>query len=445
MTNAAIEVCRVWKRFRRGETHDSLRDLVPAATRRLIGLRPKGARVASREFWALKDISFQVKPGEIVGIIGANGAGKSTILKILSRILRPNSGRVCLNGRLSALIEVGAGFHPDLTGRENVYLNGTILGMRRAEITRKFDEIVAFAEIEEFIDTPVKRYSSGMYLRLAFAVAAHLEPEILIVDEVLAVGDTRFQRKCLTKMQDVGQQGRTVLFVSHNMPAITRLCERAILLDQGRLIQDGPSPQTVKAYLNSSLGTTAAREWNDPVTAPHGTAARLRAVCLRTADGQITETADIQQPLDIEMQYEVLKPGYVLMPYHHIHNEDGVFLFSAHDLDPAWRYRPRGVGRWVSTARIPGNLLAEGTHFVSTGLMTLDPVIPQFYLRDVMAFQVIDSLDRDSTRGGWAGPMGGVMRPLLEWRTQFTPAPDIHVWTSKNHPDPSSLLASELA
>ncbi len=420
MSDIAIEICHVWKKFRRGEIHDSLRDLVPALVRGVMGRGPKGTDLAEGEFWALTDISFQLKRGEIVGIIGPNGAGKSTVLKILSRILRPNRGQVRVNGHLSALIEVGAGFHPDLNGRENIYLNGAILGMKKAEIDRKFDQIIAFSEIEKFIDTPVKRYSSGMYLRLAFAVAAHLEPEILLVDEVLAVGDTRFQKKCLNKIQEIGRQGCTVFFVSHNLPAVTRLCERAILLDQGRVLQDGPSRQVVGVYMNPILGTTAGREWPDAATAPHGEVARLRAVRLRTQDGRIADVVDIVRPVAIEMEYEVLKSGYVMMPYHHLYNDEGIFLFSAHDLDPAWRCRPRPAGRWVSTVQIPGNLLAEGTLFVSSGLMTLDPVITQFYERDVVAFQVSESLGGSSARGGWVGPMGGVVRPLLEWRTQFT-------------------------
>src|SRR5437867_2163685 len=218
----------------------------------------------SREdIWALRDVNFEIRQGEVVGIIGRNGSGKSTLLKILSRITEPTEGRVSIRGRIASLLEVGTGFHPELTGRENVYLNGAILGMSRAEISRKFDGIVAFAEIEKFLDTPVKRYSSGMYVRLAFAVAAYLEPEILVVDEVLAVGDAQFQKKCLDKMQDVGRQGRTVFFVSHNMPAVTRLCPRAILLDEGRILRDGTSHEIVSMYLRSGLGTTAVREWND--------------------------------------------------------------------------------------------------------------------------------------------------------------------------------------
>jgi lipopolysaccharide transport system ATP-binding protein len=330
------------------------------------------------------------------------------------------------------LLEVGTGFHPELTGRENIYLNGAVLGMKNGEIKDKFDEIVDFSEIEKFIDTPVKRYSSGMYVRLAFAVAAHLEPEILIIDEVLAVGDAGFQKKCLTKMQDIGRQGRTVLFVSHNLPAVTRLCGRAILLDQGKVVQDGPSNQVVGIYMNPILSTTAAREWTDATTAPHGEVARLRAVRLRTEDGEIAEAVDIRRPVAIEIEYEVLKSGCVLMPYYHVYNEEGVFLFSAHDLDADWECRPRPKGHWVSTGQIPGNLLAEGTHFISPGLMTLDPVVTQFYERDVVSFRVIERPGGGLARGGWVGPMGGVVRPLVQWSTHFTPTGSIPAVVGKN-------------
>ena len=422
MTDIAIEISHLWKKFQRGEIHDSLRDLVPALVRRVVRRGPKQSNLGEGEFWALKDVNFQLSRGEIVGIIGPNGSGKSTLLKILSRILRPNSGFVRVNGRVSALIEVAAGFHPDLTGRENVYLNGSILGMKNSEVKRKFDEIVDFSGIEPFIDTPVKRYSSGMYVRLAFAVAAHLEPEVLLVDEVLAVGDARFQRKCLNWMQELGRRGGTVLFVSHNLPAVTRLCERAILLDRGSVLEDGPSNQVVGSYMNPILSTTAAREWPDAATAPRGDIARLRAVRLRMEGREIAEAVDIRRAVAIEMEYEVLKSGWVLMPYHHVHNEEGVFLFSAHDLDTKWGCRPRPEGRWVSTAQIPGNLLAEGTHFVSSGLLTLDSGAPQFYERDAVSFRVIEIPGGSSpARGGWLGPMGGVVRPVLKWGTEFSP------------------------
>lgn len=237
------------------ERYVALRDVIAAAVKSPFTRRTADAAIASREdFWALRDVSFQIASGEVVGIIGRNGAGKSTLLKVLSRITEPSAGRVTLNGRVASLLEVGTGFHPELTGRENIFLNGAILGMSRAEIIRKFDEIVAFAEVERFLDTPVKRYSSGMYVRLAFAVAAHLEPEILIVDEVLAVGDAEFQKKCLGKMQHVSQSGRTVLFVSHNMAAVQALCGRALWLECGRVAHDGPTDEGVTRYLSATLG-----------------------------------------------------------------------------------------------------------------------------------------------------------------------------------------------
>ena len=277
MTEIAVRVDGLSKQYRIGArqgTSGTLRDQMVSNLKSLFGRNGDKSSASndkeSNSIWALKDVSFEVKQGEVLGIIGRNGAGKSTLLKMLSRITEPTSGRIEINGRVSSLLEVGTGFHGELTGRENVYLNGTILGMKRGEIAKKFDEIVAFAGVEQFIDTPVKHYSSGMYLRLAFAVAAHLEPEILIVDEVLAVGDADFQKKCLGKMSSVADQGRTIFFVSHNMPAITRLCNRVIYLDEGKLRLDGTAHDVVKAYLHSGLGTMCSREWPDPVRAPQG-------------------------------------------------------------------------------------------------------------------------------------------------------------------------------
>jgi lipopolysaccharide transport system ATP-binding protein len=375
--------------------------------------------------WALKDISFEVKQGEALAIIGSNGAGKSTLLKILSRITDPYSGRAELYGRVSSLLEVGTGFHQELTGKDNVYLNGTIYGMRKKEVDRKFDEIVAFSGVEKFIDTPVKRYSSGMKVRLAFSVAAHLDPEILIVDEVLAVGDAAFQKKCLNKMQMIEEQGRTILFVSHNMPAVTRLCERTILLEQGKLLEDGPSPQVVANYLSDTSGTGPIREWPDPAKAPGGEVARLRAVRVRKADGRILlaiDTVDITQPFIVEMEYDIIKSGHVLLPNFHFFNEQGIKSFSTNDLDPKWRQRPRPTGTYVSSVLIPGNFLAEGRQHVKAALITLDPVIPQFGIWEAVAFSVVENKNSETARGDYHGNMGGVVRPLLEWRTQFEPS-----------------------
>jgi homopolymeric O-antigen transport system ATP-binding protein len=429
MSEIAVRVNGLSKQYRIGgrkKTYGTLRDQMVSTVQSMLGLNRHGeAHVnnaspkteATDTFWALQDVSFEVKQGEVIGIIGRNGAGKSTLLKALSRITEPTHGRIEISGRVSSLLEVGTGFHGELTGRENVFLNGTILGMKRVEIARKFDEIVAFAEVERFIDTPVKHYSSGMYLRLAFAVAAHLEPEILIVDEVLAVGDVAFQKKCLGKMAGVANEGRTIFFVSHNMPAITRLCERAIYLNQGRLCHDGPSHEVVTAYMNLGLGCMSSREWLDPSKSPGGEIARLRAVRVRTEVGECTEKIDIRKPVGIEMEYEVLKPGYKMQSSIGLYNEEGIHLFEAIDLDPAWRGRIRPPGRYSSTAWIPGNYLAEGTMFVDVDLSTVEPWIVQGIERQAVAFQVIDSCDGDSARGDWAGQLPGAVRPLLKWTT----------------------------
>ena len=428
MSDIAISVKGLSKQYhvsKKREAYKTLRDTLADAfvsplrrIHRLLRGQATGAAKLDETFWALQDVSFEIKRGEVVGIIGRNGAGKSTLLKLLARITKPTQGYADIYGRVGSLLEVGTGFHAELTGRENIYLNGSILGMRKGEVDRKFDEIVAFAEVERFIDTPVKHYSSGMYLRLAFAVAAYLEPEILLVDEVLAVGDARFQKKCLNKMQDVGQHGRTVLFVSHNMPAITRLCERVILLDGGRVLQDGSSYQVIRTYLNSGLGTSAARQWSDLSKAPGNDVVRLRAVRVRTEDGVIAEALDIRRPFGIDIEYQVLKSGYVLVPSLRFFNEDGVHLFTTFDADPAWRLRPRPTGHYVSTAWIPGNLLAEGTLLVGALVNTFDPPIVHVHEPEAVAFQVIDSLEGDAARGDYAGRMRGVMRPLLQWATQ---------------------------
>ena len=411
---------------RQQSSYSTLRETLDGVLRAPFNRLRRSSEKNSEEdtIWSLKDVQFEVKPGEVVGIIGRNGAGKSTLLKILSRITEPTTGRVELYGRVGSLLEVGTGFHPELTGRENIFLNGSILGMSRKEIKHRFDEIVEFAEISKFLDTPVKRYSSGMYVRLAFAVAAYLDPEILLVDEVLAVGDASFQRKCLDKMQDVGQHGRTVLFVSHNMPAVTRLCQRTILLDEGRVLQDGPSHQVVSSYLQSGLGTTAFRSWPNLAKAPGNDVVRLRSVRVRTAEGETADALDIRRPIGIEMKYEVLQPGYVLVPNLHFYNEEGVLVFLVSDKDPAWERSPRPTGQFTSTAWIPGNLLSEGTLIVGAAISTLTPLIVHFYERDAVAFQVIDTMDGDSARGDFAGHVPGVIRPLLAWDTEFVPSTD---------------------
>ncbi len=371
--------------------------------------------------WALRDVSFTVKQGEVLGIIGRNGAGKSTLLKILTRITPPTYGSVEIHGRVSSLLEVGTGFHRELTGRENIYLNGTVLGMKKKEVDRKFDEIVEFSGVGRFLDTPVKRYSSGMAVRLAFSVAAHLEPEILIVDEVLAVGDVAFQKKCINKMQDVRKQGRTVLFVSHNMPAIAMLCTRAILLGEGGIIAEGVTHDVVSAYLTTGVGIPAVREWSDPATAPGRDIARLRSIRVISRDGSPISATDITHDVGIEMAYDVNEPGYLLLPSFCFYDEEGVLIFVSLGQDGAWYRRPCKKGRYISTAWIPGNFLAAGMVFVTGTLNTRSPDTTQFDEAQVIAFSVTDNMGVGTARGDWTGELPGVVRPLLNWSTAFIP------------------------
>lgn len=368
--------------------------------------------------WPLRDVSFDIRKGEVVGIIGRNGAGKSTLLKVLTRITPPTRGSVEIRGKVSSLLEVGTGFHHELTGRENIYLNATILGMAKTEVDRKFDEIVEFSGVERFLDTPVKRYSSGMAVRLAFAVAAHLEPDILIVDEVLAVGDASFQKKCINKMQDVRKAGRTVLFVSHNMPAVNMLCSRAIHLDSGRVVNDGLAHDVINAYLSSGSGVPSTREWNDPQSAPRGEVARLCAVRTVVPGGASVDSVDIRQSVGIRVEYEVIKPGFELMAEVLLYNEEGVAIFESLDQDPAWRRKPRPLGKYASTVWIPGNFLSDGMYFVTCALITRNPDVPQFGQDQVVAFNVTDNMGEGTARGDWSGELAGVIRPLLRWETR---------------------------
>jgi lipopolysaccharide transport system ATP-binding protein len=385
--------------------------------------RLRASNLRKETIWPLKNVSFEIKQGEVVGLIGSNGAGKSTLLKVLTRVTEPTSGRALVNGRVGSLLEVGTGFHPELTGRENIYLSGTILGMKKTEIDQRFDEMVAFADIDKFIDTPVKRYSSGMYVRLAFSVGAHLQPEILIVDEVLAVGDANFQKKCLDKMQDAGEHGRTVLFVSHHMQSIARLCDRAILLNEGTVLRDGPASEVISDYMNSGVGISiGARQWDDLRKAPGTDAIRLRAVRVKKDNDIIADVVDIRESVQIEMEYDVLKAGLTLIPHFSVHNEEGIQLFSAVDNDPAWRGRPRPIGRYVSASCIPGNFFSEGVIIVGAAIDTFRPSIMHFYARDAVSFKVIDHLGGDSARGDFPGKLNGVIMPLLKWNTDYSPA-----------------------
>jgi lipopolysaccharide transport system ATP-binding protein len=370
--------------------------------------------------WALRDVSFEVMRGEVVGVIGRNGAGKSTLLKVLSRITEPTTGTVDIYGRVGSLLEVGTGFHPELTGRENIFLNGAILGMRKMEIARKFDEIVAFAEVEKFIDTPVKHYSSGMYVRLAFAVAAHLESEILLVDEVLAVGDADFQKRCLGKMEEVGSEGRTVLFVSHSMPMITRLCKRAILLNEGGIIADGSPHAVIGHYLCSRAGRQSERIWSNLQDAPGDSVARLRSIRVLDEHRRPVETTDIRRPLFIEVEYWNLKNGLRPTAVVHFINEHGICLFASNDFNNLdWWRTPRKIGLVRATCHVPGNLLAEGRVFILAAICSYNPNVVHVIERDAVSFQVVDHSDGDGVRGVHVGEWPGVIRPMLDWEVML--------------------------
>jgi lipopolysaccharide transport system ATP-binding protein len=371
----------------------------------------RGGRSDRREaFWALDNVTFEVGPGQAIGIIGRNGAGKSTLLKILSRITRPTTGRVALRGRVGSLLEVGTGFHPELSGRENVYLNGSILGMSRREIGRKFDQIVAFADIEKFLDTPVKRYSSGMYVRLAFAVAAHLEPEILVVDEVLAVGDAAFQKKCLGKMEDVAQHGRTVLFVSHTMPAVTQLCTRALWLDRGRIVRTGPSNDVVREYLSEEIAQVAERRWSYPGDAPGDDRVRLLG-CRVQQDGRPAAVVDINRPSRVELEFAVLREARNLIAGVSYYDPTGLCLFASCD----WRPNRLAPGRYRKSIDIPAQLLAEGRIDVLVQLVFYEPDIKCVVEPGVMSFDAADSDHPLAVRGHYKGRWPGVLRVGLPW------------------------------
>jgi len=419
MSRPIIHAEGLGKRYRRGlqASGGLLRDSIARAFRSPLSV----FRRANQEtFWALKDVSLEVGQGEVLGLIGRNGSGKTTLLKILSRITQPTSGWAEIHGRVGSLLEVGTGFHPELTGRENTYLSGAILGMGKSEITRKFDEIVAFAELERFIDTPVKHYSSGMYVRLAFAVAAHLEPEILLVDEVLAVGDMAFQKKCLGKMEDVAKTGRTVIFVSHNMAAVTRLCQRGLLLDGGRIILDSNVLEAAGQYLNSGLGTSAERRWTDIETSPGNAVVKLRAVRVISGGG-VTDKVDIRNPVTLEMEFYNFRENVDLLSAFTFLNDQGVILFVSADFDEQqWGSKPRPVGLFRSECTVPGNFFAEGQVSVIAEVSTRHPFYEIHILeRDAVSFQVIDKGELGSVRANWGRNLPGVVRPLLHWENEF--------------------------
>jgi lipopolysaccharide transport system ATP-binding protein len=423
LSDVAIKIEDLAKRYRIGTQvgsyktfREALVGVVQAPWKRLKTIRDARRGEGEDTLWALDGVDLEIPTGEPVAIIGANGAGKTTLLKILSRITKPTRGRVELHGRVGSLLEVGTGFHPELTGRENIFLNGAILGMRKAEIARKFDQIVAFAEIDRFLDTAVKHYSSGMYVRLAFAVAAHLEPEILLVDEVLAVGDAEFQKKCMGKMDEVGREGRTVLFVSHNMTAVKALCTRAVLLRDGKVAAQGNTIDVIKEYMSqTSMGGAAERRWQRE-NAPGNKTARLLGVRIRDAVGEIRSDIDSQQAFSIEIDFENLTDSALLGTTVMIHNEEGeCVLSSLSNNDPVWhgKMRPRGIYR--SRCEMPANLFPDGLLFVSVWIWG-DNYKWGFQESEVVVVQIHETAG--SARGDFLKRMAGVVRPVLPWSSQ---------------------------
>lgn len=410
------------KQYRLGtrQEYSTLKDvLVEALSAPIQRLRRK---TNGDTIWALQDVSFEVRQGEVVGIVGRNGAGKSTLMKVLSRITEPTLGRVKLFGRVGSLLEVGTGFHPELSGRENIFLNGAILGMARREIARKFDEIVSFAELDRFIDTPVKRYSSGMYMRLAFAVAAHLEPEILLVDEVLAVGDASFQKKCLGKMSEIAGEGRTVLFVSHNMAAVSQLCTRALLLTDGKIKRAGPTQEVVAEYFKAGSEGGGEQIWDDPMRAPGNDRIRLRGVRI-TSKGAVTSEVDIDREVSVEVDFWNYQPARRnLCVGINLQNATGITVLSTANTpaanlleDDEWFDRPHEAGLFRATCTLPANFLNDGVYYISVHVLSLGPIAIEAEAAQVLCFNVIDT--GVMRVAGVGSRWDGVVRVRLPWRT----------------------------
>jgi len=420
--SAIVRVENLSKQYRIGacrEPYVTLRETMTRAVRAPLQQFKRNGLAKAEIIWALNDVSFEVAAGEILGIIGRNGAGKSTLLKILSRITEPTSGRAQLFGRIGSLLEVGTGFHPELTGRENIFLNGAVLGMRRKDIARRFDEIVEFSEIDKFLDTPVKHYSSGMFMRLAFAVAAHLEPEILLVDEVLAVGDAQFQAKCLGKMGAVASEGRTVVFVSHNMAAVQTLCQTVLCLSNGKILDYGPTDRVVRNYQRQGSSLATETRWNKPAEAPGNEKVRIHRVCARPVDGSASDPITIATPIILEFEYWNLEPDAHLSLSLHLYNELGVTVFNTFPVqEPVWHGRPFPVGLFRSTCYIPANLLNDGTHRILL-LVIKDQGSVIYSLNDALVFNVVETAGR---RGEWHGKWEGAVRPDLEWKTEYVGA-----------------------
>jgi len=423
MTGIAIRAEGLGKRYRLGQDQDPYGRLSEVLSGMLRApFRRRATRARDADFWALREVSFEVPAGAAVGIIGRNGAGKSTLLKVLSRITWPTAGRAILQGRIASLLDVGTGFHPELSGTENIYLSGAVLGMRRAEIRRSFDEIVDFSGIDpKFLDTPVKRYSSGMQVRLGFAVAAHLESEILMIDEVLAVGDIEFQKRCLGKMDEVASSGRTILFVSHQLPMIASLCDRCLLMEGGRLVASGPTSEVIHRYQSGVDSNAASVEFPTEANRPGDGVVSLLAAWVEGPGGERRFEHSLMEPVRIRVRYR-LHEGLEATPQPNLHVTDSggnyVFITSPHD----WgEKRARTPGDYVATVEIPGHFLNDGLYSVGvavnhfkSGLQTA------FFEKGALTFNIVDRIDDNQLRAvsRWGGRIPGVVRPLLDWQVE---------------------------
>lgn len=420
MSEYAIRVENLSKQYRIGISlarYRTLRETLVETVNLPSRLARASEERANSQIWALRDVSFDVAKGQVLGVIGRNGAGKSTLLKILSRVTEPSEGFAEIHGRVGALLEVGTGFHPELSGRENIYLNGAILGMKRAEIDAKFDEIVSFAEVEKFIDTPVKRYSSGMYLRLAFAVAAHLEPDILVVDEVLAVGDAEFQRRCLGKMSDVAKEGRTVLFVSHNMSAILRLTEEGILLDKGKLVLRGPTREVVDTYMASGFSQTGQRHWDEDEIPSEAKPFRPVAIRLIDRNQRVVDTVRSTEPVTISIEYDLEAPITGLRVGIYLMTMRGEYVFTSFDTDSPELYEQYSVrpsGKYTSSCTIPGDYLNEGRYVL--GINASSFRVKRYFQDEVALTFTVDGTGAPGKQ--WAESRLGLVRPDLDWRIE---------------------------
>jgi lipopolysaccharide transport system ATP-binding protein len=428
--NTVIKTENLGKKYiidhQRRDIYLTLRDTIALSAKNVLSrichpFSPVSERDGREEFWALKDVSIEVKEGDRIGIIGRNGAGKTTLLKILSRITEPTTGTALIRGRVGSLLEVGTGFHQELTGRENIFLSGAILGMMRREIKQKFDEIVAFSEVEKFLDTPMKRYSAGMRVRLAFAVAAHLEPEILLVDEVLAVGDAEFQKKCLGKMEDVSKVGRTVLFVSHNMAAISQLCQKAFWLDGGRLRLVGPTKDVVSQYMMSGIAVSGEIYWEEGISGKDVDGFSVKAVRIKNNRGEVSGTVDVSETFSVEVEYSLSKSLRDFPVGIELTSSGGIVMFESYDTDSIKNRGERKPGTYVSRCTIPEKLLAPDRYVITVNA----GIVPRrkmkrlgaknvniMKLEDVLFFYIEDAKASQEKQGG---SRAGILRPDFEW------------------------------